>query len=171
MDATFATVRAALATDLPALRDLRNHHVLHSNATFDEQPLSSDDLRQWMKAFAPNGPHRLLVAEDASGLLGFASSQPYRAHPAFRHTAETSIYCAPRAAGRGVGTALYGALFACLRDQGLHCAVVGIALPNDASVRLHEKFGFTTVGVFDQYAQKRGERISSLWMQRVMDEG
>jgi phosphinothricin acetyltransferase len=162
-------VRAALATDVTALRDLRNHYVLTSNATFDEQVLSIDDVRQWMQVFAPHGPHRLLVAEDSSGLLGFASGQPYRAHPAFRHTVETSIYCAPRATGRGVGAALYGALFAALRGQGLHRAVVGIALPNDASIRLHERFGFTIVGVFDQYAEKRGERISSLWMQRAME--
>ncbi len=163
-------MRAALATDLTALRDLRNHYVLYSNATFDEQLLNSDDIGQWMQTFAPRGPHRLLVAEDSSGLLGFASSQPYRTHAAFRYTTETSIYCAPQASGRGVGTALYGALFAALRGQGLHRAVVGIALPNQASVRLHEKFGFTTVGVFNQYAQKRGERISSLWMQRAMAE-
>lgn len=163
------SVRPALASDLPALRDLRNHDVAHSNATFDEQPLSDEALRQWMQTFAPQGPHRLLVAEDADGLLGFASSQPYRVHPAFGHTVETSVYCAPHATGRGVGSALYRALFAALRGQRLHRALVGIALPNDASVRLHEKFGFTTVGVFDQYAIKRGEYISSVWMQREME--
>jgi phosphinothricin acetyltransferase len=164
------SVRPALASDLPALRDLRNHYVAHSNATFDEQPLSDEALRQWMQAFAPQGPHRLLVAEDADGLLGFASSQPYRAHPAFRHTVETSIYCMPQVTGRGVGSALYGALFADLRGQRLHRAVVGIALPNEASIGLHEKFGFKAVGVFDQYATKRGVHVSSLWMQRAMEQ-
>jgi phosphinothricin acetyltransferase len=162
------SVRAALAADQRALRDLRNHYVEHSCATFDEQPLSAENVRHWMQAFAPQGPHRLLIAEDADGLLGFASSQPYRAHPAFRHTVETSLYCAPHATGRGVGSALYGALFTALRGQRLHRAVVGIALPNDASIRLHEKFGFTAVGVFDQYATKRGAQVSALWMQRAM---
>jgi phosphinothricin acetyltransferase len=162
-------VRAAHPSDLGALRDLRNHYIEHSNATFDEHALGDDAMRQWMQSFAPQGPHRLLVAEDAAGLLGFASSEPYRAHPAFSHTVETSIYCAPRATGQGVGAALYVALFAALRGQGLHRAVVGIALPNEASIRLHQKFCFTAVGVFDQYAVKRGEPISSLWMQRVME--
>jgi phosphinothricin acetyltransferase len=164
------SVRAALASDLNALRDLRNHYVQHSNATFDEQLLSDEDMQCWMERFAPQGPYRLFVAENADGLLGCVSSLPYRAHPAFRDTVESGIYCARDATGRGVGSALYNALFAALRGQRLHRAVVGIALPNEPSVRLHEKFGFTRVGVFDQYAVKRGVRISSLWMQRAMEE-
>jgi phosphinothricin acetyltransferase len=167
-NAASMSVRAARASDLQALRELRNHYIEHSNATFDERLLSDEDMQRWMQAFAPQGPHRLLVAEEAGGLLGFASSQPYRAHLAFGHTVETSIYCAPDATRQEVRSTLYGALFAALRGQRLHRAVAGIALPNEASIRLHEKFGFTTVGVFDQYAIKQGQYISSVWMQRVV---
>jgi phosphinothricin acetyltransferase len=70
--------------------------------------------------------------------------------------------------GRRVGTSLYRELFESIATEGLHRAVVGIALPNDASVRLHKKLGFLEVGVFDEYASKNGEYISSLWMQRSL---
>jgi phosphinothricin acetyltransferase len=110
------------------------------------------------------------VARDATRLLGWCSSQPYRAHPAFARTVETSVYIAPDAAGTGVGSALYRRLFDDLAGQGLHRAVVGIALPNEPSVRLHARFGFRPVGVFDEYAHKHGRAISSQWMQRSLDD-
>jgi phosphinothricin acetyltransferase len=169
--ATFSCCIAASAVeDVDALLALRNHYIAHSFATFDEAPLTPAAVRDWIAGFAATGPHRLLVARDGPRLLGFCSSQAYRAHPAFARTIETSIYVAPGAGGLGVGSALYGRLFAELAGHGLHRAVVGIALPNEASVRLHARFGFRAVGVFDEYAHKNGRAISSLWMQRAMDD-
>ena len=156
----------AVAGDAPALLALRNHYIAHSIATFDEAPLSLASVASWMAGFGLEGPHRLLVARGAGRLLGFCSSQPYRAHPAFARTIETSVYVAADAGASGVGTALYGRLFADLAGQDLHRAVVGIALPNEASIRLHARFGFRPVGVFDEYAHKNGRAISSQWMQR-----
>jgi phosphinothricin acetyltransferase len=155
--------------DADALRALRNHFIAHSFATFDEAPLALSVVQDWIAGFRTDGSHRLLVARDGSRLLGFCSSQPYRAHPAFARTIETSVYVAPGATGAGVGFALYGRLFAALAGEGLHRAVVGIALPNEASIRLHARFGFRPVGVFDEYACKNGRAISSQWMQRAMD--
>jgi phosphinothricin acetyltransferase len=161
-------IRAARGDDLPALLALRNHYVAHSIATFDEQPLASADIAHWFAQFRIDGPHRLLVAMGDEGLLGFCSSQAYRAHPAFAKTIETSIYVAPNAGRCGIGSALYEGLFAALRHEPLHRAVVGIALPNEASIALHEKLGYRRVGVFSEYACKRGQYISSLWMERAL---
>jgi phosphinothricin acetyltransferase len=163
-----ADIDAARAGDADALLALRNHYIAHSFATFDEAPLPLGAVQDWIAAAATTGPHRLLVARDGGRVLGFCSSQPYRAHPAFARTVETSVYVAPDAAGAGVGSALYERLFAELEGQALHRAVVGIALPNEASVRLHARFGFRPVGVFDEYAHKNGRAISSQWMQRAM---
>ena len=110
----------------------------------------------------------MLVAREDERLLGFCSSQAYRAHPAFARTIETSVYVAPDATGAGVASALYRRLFADLAGLDLHRVVVGIALPNEVSVRLHERLGFRSVGVFDEYAHKSGRAISSQWMQRSM---
>jgi phosphinothricin acetyltransferase len=160
-------VRPATAADAEPLRAIRNHWIAGSHASFDEQPLAPDTVRGWMAGFAATGPHRLLVAERAGEVAGFASSQPYRAHPAFRHTVETSVYVAAGAVGGGIGSRLYDALFAAIADQGVHRAVVGIALPNEASVRLHRRHGFREVGTFDEYAIKNGRFVSSVWMQRA----
>ena len=161
-------IRYATPDDLPALADLRNHFVANSNATFDEEPLSQAALRQWLGTFDIKGPYRLLIAEELGQLLGFASSQQYRVHVAFRKTIETSIYVAIDQDRTGVGSALYHALFEAIKREDLHRAVVGIALPNEASIRLHKKFGFTEVGIFSEYAIKNSQLISSLWMQRYL---
>lgn len=167
-------IRPATPDDLAPLLELRNWYVENSFATFDETPLTLAQISQWFSQFAETGPHRLLVAEEQQQLqqqgqrqlLGYCSSQPYRSHPAFAKTIETSIYIRAGAVRSGLGSALYTALFQGLADEGLHRAVVGIALPNEASVRLHQKFGFQPVGVFNEYACKRGQFISSQWMER-----
>jgi phosphinothricin acetyltransferase len=161
-------IRPADATDLDSLHSLRNHYICNSYATFDEGLMSKEAVNAWMGSFGRSGPHRLYVATDAGRLLGFAGSQQYRNHPAFRKTIETSIYVAPGAVGRGIGSALYENLFKELSGEDLHRAVVGISLPNDASVRMHRKTGFTEVGTFAEYAIKHDSYVSSVWMQRAL---
>jgi phosphinothricin acetyltransferase len=159
-------VRAAQRRDLAQLVAIYNHYVEHSTATFDTEPTSVQDRWAWFETFSDAGPHRLLVAAEGERVLGCASSGPYRTHPAFAQTVEVGIYIDPEARSMGIGSALYGRLFEQLRSEALHLAVAGIALPNDASVALHRKFGFTDVGVFEEYATKYGAYLSSLWMQR-----
>jgi phosphinothricin acetyltransferase len=162
-------LRDARPADAAGLQALRNHYVAHSFATFDEAPLERAAIERWMARYATTGPYRLLVAVDGDRVRGYCSSQAYRDAPAFARTIETSIYVAPDAGRAGIGSALYTALFAALVGTGLHRAVAGIALPNPASVGLHERFGFREVGVFDEYAHKHGRAISSMWMQRPLD--
>jgi phosphinothricin acetyltransferase len=159
-------VRPACRSDVAALTVIYNHYVEHSVATFDAEPVPAADRAAWLEGFAATGPFRLLVAAHADGVLGCASSSRYRAHPAFAQTAGVSIYLDPGSRGQGVGSLLYGALLDELRPEQVHLAVAGIALPNDAPVALHRKFGFADVGIFDEYAVKNGVYISSLWMQR-----
>jgi L-amino acid N-acyltransferase YncA len=77
---------------------------------------------------------------------------------------------APEVRTKGVGTLLYQELFSLLKNEPLHLAVAGIALPNDASIALHKKFGFEEVGVFKEYAIKNCKYISSIWMQKRLGE-
>jgi phosphinothricin acetyltransferase len=88
------------------------------------------------------------------GVLGYAKAGEWRARAAYRWTTETGVYLSPDACGRGVGNALYGRLLAVLRAQGFHAAIGGIALPNPASVRLHERLGFTAIGTFPRAGRK-----------------
>jgi len=89
-------------------------------------------------------------------------------HNTFDATVETSIYLDVARRRRGLGTALYFALFQRLAQQPVHVALAAVALPNEASLALHRKLGFETVGTFRNYARKHGEWISSTWLQRVI---
>lgn len=161
-------IRYAKSEDLPALVEIYNYYVLNSHATFAERPFTLDERGEWLQKYKESGPHRCLVAEDVGEILGCAFSSVYRDHPAFRETIETSIYLSPKATGKGLGTKLYLELFDRLKDEPLHLAVVGIALPNDASVQLHRKLGFEEVGVFKEYAKVRDNYYSSVWMQKAL---
>lgn len=95
-----------------------------------------------------------LVCEDRGALLGYAYAVPFRRRPAYAWTLESSVYVHPRHLRRGVARALYTSLLACLRLQGFHRLVAGIALPNEASVALHEGLGFAAVGTFSAVGHK-----------------
>ncbi|WP_291418026.1 GNAT family N-acetyltransferase [Actinophytocola sp.] len=157
----------ATEDDLAGIVEILNHTAANSIATFDTRPTSVAARRDWFEQFASTGPYRLLVARRGSLVVGYACSQRYRDHEAFRQTVEVSIALDVGCRGQGVGSSLYRALFDRLADEPVHVVVTGIALPNDASVALHRKFGFTEVGTFREYAVKNGRYISSLWMQRL----
>ena len=146
-------VRLASRDDLPALVRIYNHYVENSYATFDTKPVTVESRTGWFEKFSEIGPHRLLVAYDGDGVVGCASSGPYRDHPAFASTVEVGIYLHPELRARGIGSALYDSLLDNLRSADVHVVLAGIALPNDASVALHRKFGFAQVGVFEEYAR------------------
>src|SRR5512145_58268 len=104
-------VRSATLDDLQALTDIYNHYIVNTAITFDLQTFTADTRRGWFDEHAETGPHRLLVATDSGGVcLGYASSGRWRPKPAYNTTVEASVYCRPDCAGRGCGTALYGAL-------------------------------------------------------------
>jgi phosphinothricin acetyltransferase len=161
-------ITAGTEDDLPAIVGILNYTVANSVARFETRPASVAERRDWFGQFSATGPYRLLVARDGDQVLGYACSQRYRDHEAFRETVEVSIALEAGSRGRGVGTALYRVLFDGLAPEpSVHVALAGIALPNDASVALHRKHGFTEVGTFREYAIKNGQYISSVWMQRA----
>lgn len=163
-------IRAALATDLPALLSLYNHYVAHTPITFDIEPLTLAQRATWFAQFAAAGRHRLLVAERTGELLGYAGSHSFRAKQAYETTTETTIYLTPKAHGTGVGSALYAALFAALAAEDIRVFMAGITLPNPASVALHEKFGFTLSGVMHAVGRKFGKYWDVGWYERVLPE-
>jgi phosphinothricin acetyltransferase len=156
IDAARAIVRPASPTDLERLLAIYNHYVLTTPITFDLEPLTLEQRRPWLEEHAEHGPYRLLVVEEGGLVQGYASSSRFRTRAAYDTTVETSIYCAPQATGRGLGTLLYRALFEALAPEDLHLAVAGVTLPNPASVRLHQRFGFEPAGVMHEVGRKFG---------------
>jgi phosphinothricin acetyltransferase len=109
-----------------------------------------------------------LVAEDAGAVAGFAYASKWKTRSAYRFSAESSVYIAPERRGDGIGSRLYTALIAELERLGLHTVIGGIALPNDASVRLHEKLGFVKTAHFAEVGFKFGAWVDvGYWQRRL----
>lgn len=159
-------VRAGRSDDVPALTAIYNHFVEHTHVTFDLEPFSVDARREWFGHYAGTGRHRLLVAEVDGTVVGYATSGRFRDKAAYDPSVETTVYCAPDAVGRGAGSALYTALFEALAGEDVHRAFAGIALPNEASIALHRRFGFTEVGTFREVGRKFGRWWDVTWWQR-----
>jgi phosphinothricin acetyltransferase len=157
----------AAGEDLAHIVDILNDTAANTIANFATRPTSVAERRDWFAQFRSTGPHQLLVARRGPEFLGYACSQRYRDHEAFRETVEVSVALHTGNRGKGIGSQLYSALFESLAGEPVHAMLAGIALPNDASVALHRKFGFTDIGVFEEYAVKNGQYLSSLWMQRL----
>lgn len=159
-------IRPAEASDLPAVRDIYRHYVLNSTVTFDERPRS---LAQWRRMLRESGELRLpfLVAVSATGtLLGYAYAQPWKQRAAYRHTVESSVYLAPAAGGRGLGSALMRALIEAIRERGVREVIAVIADQGaDASVRLHERLGFEQIGRMGRVGEKFGRELGIVLFQ------
>ena len=161
-------VRDARADDLVALTAIYNHYIAHTPITFDLKEFQPEERRPWLEEHQPSGRHRLLVATDDSGILGYASTSRWRAKAAYDPTVETSVYVRHDAVGRGIGSLLYGALFEAIAPEDVNTIVAGMTLPNDASRRLHERFGFREVGVFARVGRKFGKYWDVGWFQRPL---
>jgi phosphinothricin acetyltransferase len=161
-------VRAAQPADLQAVTDIYNHYVRTSGVTFDTTPFTVDARQEWFSHYATTGPHRLLVAVDGPDVLGYATSSPFRPKPGYATSVETSVYLRPEAADRGLGTLLYRELFVALAAEDLHRAYAGVALPNDASVALHERLGFRELGTYVEVGRKFGRYWDVRWFERAL---
>lgn len=165
-----ARIREAVAADVPQLTAIHNHYVENTAATFDIEPWTAQRRREeWFARYSTAGPHRLLVADDAGRILGMAWSGPWRPRAAYHTTVETSVYCLAEQTGRGLGSALYGKLFEILEAEPLHRAFALIVLPNDASERLHSRFGFSRVGVLSEAGRKFGRYWDIAVWERPLD--
>ncbi|MEU8680610.1 N-acetyltransferase family protein [Streptomyces sp. NPDC048611] len=188
-------VRPGVEADLPALTDLYNHFIRETSLTFDLEPFTPEQRRPWLLSHPQDGPHRLLVAQEATertknphngpppapsiaaaapggagrpdgALLGYATSSAFRPKAAYGPSVEVTVYCAPDAGGRGIGTLLYRALFEALAGEDVHRAYAGITQPNEASRRLHARFGFRHIGTFTEVGRKFGRYWDVAWYQK-----
>jgi phosphinothricin acetyltransferase len=159
-------IRPAEADDLAGVVRILNHYIEHSHVTFDTRPFTPEERRTWFDAFGAAGRHRLLVAQNGTGIVGYASSTAIRPKPAYDPSVETTIYLDPGAVGRGIGRRLYASLLDLLAAEDVHRAYAGIALPNPASIALHESLGFRHLGTFDEAGRKFGRYWSIGWWER-----
>ncbi len=162
-------IRPVHEADLPDVREIYNHYVANSTVTFDEKPMS---LRQMRAKFAQLEKAKLpfIVAVSPNGhVLGYAYVYPWKSKAAYRFTVENSIYLGPAATGKGLGTALMADLIARSKAAGLKEIVAVIADRGaDASIRLHENFGFKQIGHMGRVGFKFDRWLGTVLMQKSL---
>jgi phosphinothricin acetyltransferase len=159
-----ATIRDAdPVLDAPACAAIYAPHVEAGPTSFEERAPSAEEMAARIARISVT--HPWLVAEDGGEVLGYAYACQYMDRPAYRWAAAVSVYVADGQRGRGLGQRLYEALFERLRRQRFQLACAGITLPNEASVALHERLGFTRVGVSPRIGWKAGAWRDVGWWQ------
>jgi phosphinothricin acetyltransferase len=143
-------IRPARESDFETITAITNQVIATSAIHFGYDPVTVADL---VALWRP-GMYPWLVADDNGRVAGYAKAGQWRERAAYRWTCETTIYLADGERGRGLGRTLYTALLDALPALGFHSAIGGITLPNPASVALHTKLGFTSVGVVREAGKK-----------------
>jgi phosphinothricin acetyltransferase len=152
-----ARIRPCSPQDAAAVAAIYAYYIRETVVTFEETPVSAAAMARRIEEIATSLPW--LVWDESSAVLGYAYAAPWKQRSAYRFTAETTVYVAENRRGRGIGGELYAALLDELRGRGLHSAVGCIALPNPASIALHEKLGFKEIGRFEEAGWKFGRWV------------
>ncbi|SFI89626.1 GNAT family N-acetyltransferase [Thermoflavimicrobium dichotomicum] len=153
-------------TDLQAIIDIYNHAVIHTTATFDLEPQTLEQRKQW---FVKNeGRYPFIVAELEGKVVGFSSLSQFRSKPAYNSTAELSIYVDPECKGQGIGKQLMQEIIERAKQKKFHAIVSSIADGNVVSMKLHEKFGFQRVGSFREIGFKFDRWIDVHFYQLIL---
>jgi len=138
--------------DATMISEIYNHYIVDSIISFEETPVSPDEMRKRILAIGLD--HPWWVSEEAGQVTGYAYANRWKERSAYRFALESTVYLHPQACGRGLGSKLYERVIESAREDGFRCLFGGIALPNPASVALHEKLGFRKVAHLQQVGFK-----------------
>jgi len=165
-------LREVQATDALGICHIYNPYILQTEITFEEEPLQEAEINDRIQTIQRSGlPWLVTIEENTGELQGYAYASPWKARSAYRYTVETSIYLAPAWQGCGLGQTLYQTLIQQLKTQGIHSVIGILALPNPASIRLHEKLGFQPVGQIQDAGFKFNRWIDVGYWQLMLDQG
>jgi phosphinothricin acetyltransferase len=163
------TVREATPEDLPIIAAIYTHYTLRTTTTFNIEVRTPREWRERFDEHIVSGPYLLLVAEREGTVVGFVETQRFRPKAAYDRSLEISIYVAPDEQGRGAGTTLFEVLFERLSgDPRFHRAFSIIALPNEASIALHQRFGFVHRGTLTEAGFKFGQYLDVAYYERPL---
>lgn len=161
-------IRPATVEDAHGINAIYNEFIVDSPVSFDTAPWTDEEREQWLRGTFDGG-YPVLVAADAKGVIGASWAGPWRDKAAYRLSVETTIVLVPGSEGSGLGTALYRELLVEVADRSFHRAYAIITLPNDASIGLHRKLGFSEVGILDEAGYKDGGFHSTMLMELRLD--
>ena len=160
-------IRNVSEADAEAITGIYNHYITETIVTFEEEAVSPAEIRRRILA-AQSASRPWFVAGLGDEILGYAYGTGWKERRAYRYSVEVTVYVRPGHAGHGVGSKLYHRLLTALKDLGYHAAMGGIALPNEASIALHEKFGFTKTAHFKEVGFKFNRWIDVGYWQLIL---
>jgi len=160
------SIRPATRADAAAICEIYNPYVLTTTISFETEPVSVAEMAQRIEDISAEYPW--LVYEEQGRILGYAYATKWKVRRAYQHSVESSVYMAEGSGGRGIGSLLYQALFAKLKEQSIHAVMGGIVQPNAGSVALHEKMGFVKVAHFAQVGRKFDQWLDVAYWQLLL---
>jgi L-amino acid N-acyltransferase YncA len=162
-------IRDATEADLPGLVTIYNEVIATSTAIYSNQPVTLTDRREWWRARVAQG-YPVLIAADPSGVTGCTSFGDFRAGPGYRFTVEHSLHVRADCRGKGVGTQLLKALLPRAAACNKHIMIAGVDAANAASIRFHERLGFTQVGHLREVGYKFERWLDLVFLQRRLGD-
>ncbi|CAN5138693.1 GNAT family N-acetyltransferase [soil metagenome] len=160
-------IRPAELADVPSIREIFNHYVLNSSITLNDTPWTLADARKKFDSARQRGYPFVVAASPGGQVLGFAYVYPWKEKAAYRFSVENHIYLGPASTGKGLGRALLGDLIERARAAGVREMLAVIADKNaDASIRLHESFGFKDVGHMGRVGFKYDRWLGTVMMEK-----
>jgi phosphinothricin acetyltransferase len=159
-------IRPAELADVPAMLDIYVPYVLGTAISFEAAAPTVEEFSQ--RVLKARKDWAWLVAESGGEIAGYAYGSAHRERPAYRWSVETSAYVHDKFKGQGCGTKLYVALLSQLAQRGFCNAFAGVALPNEASLKLHRSAGFESIGVFKRVGRKFNAWHDVAWFHRQL---
>ncbi len=164
-----AIIRLATESDADKMLAIYTPVVLDTAISFELEPPTEDEFRERIRNTLKITPW--LACEMDGEIAGYAYAGQYRPRPAYQWSVEVTVYVNASFRRRGVARALYTSLFECLRVQGYHSAYAAVALPNPASIAVHENMGFKSIGIFHSVGYKHGKWHDSGWWELSIQPG
>ena len=161
-------VRNAVRGDLRAITSIYNYAVINTTVTFDTRPKTVKSREKWFGKHS--GRYPIIVAEDKNAIIGWASLSQWSDRCAYGRTAEVSVYVDKNNQGLGTGSLLMYGIVELARKNKLHTVIARIAGDNEASVHLHQKYGFFNVGVLKEVGFKFNRYVDVRLMQLILEE-
>jgi phosphinothricin acetyltransferase len=163
------TIRPAREADLPGILEIYNHVILHTTAVYAYEPHTLAMRKDWFESKVRDG-YPLFAAEDGGRVVGLSTYGPFRAWPAYKYTAENSVYVAADQRGRGIARLLMLPLIDVARVEGYHAIIASIDAANEASLRLHRSFGFEEVAHFREVGYKFGRWLDLKFLELLLPD-
>jgi len=150
-------IRKVEPADAAQIAEIYNYYILQTHHTFETEALSAEEMRERISETSENYPY--LVAEVEGEIQGYVYATQFKLRQAYKHSVEALIYVRNQSKQKGIGSELYEQFLEELRETDVHAIMAGISLPNEASVKFHEKLGYEKVAHFKEVGYKLGRWV------------